>query len=114
MTPRISSQNIHCRRKSTWQTCDGGAPAYTAATNLGTMKFPHIVVKRFTYFSKRSKRDCIENLADIGYSATFIVLKIIIDISFILDFPKEQTFSISHFVKKYVFYVLQEHESDIN
>ena len=94
-----------------------GPPGCTAATNLWAVKFPHLVAKRFIYFPKRSKRDYIKNIADIGYPALFIVfycMKIIIDISFILDFPKKKTFSIRYFVKKYVFYVLQEHESDIN
>lgn len=35
------------------------------------------------------------------------------DTSYISGFPKEQTYSMRHFVKKY-FNVIQEHECDIN
>lgn len=57
--------------------------------------------------------DYIKNLIDIGCIILFIALKIIMDISYISGFPKEQSHSMRHFVKKY-FNVVQEHECDIN
>lgn len=57
--------------------------------------------------------DYIKNLVAIGYIILFIVLKIIMEISYTSGVPKKQTYSMRHFVKKY-FNVVQEYECDIN